>query len=222
MTLLPSSDFGIRGHEGKAYPVNVQCAHPFCGERSVHAHHLWSRSYLRGQPYEWVNLPDGTLIGNRVGLCIEHHDNVTGEVGGYRAMIAFSGGIFWWDDRAPKAVVPWSRIGPLDPQPPGVLAEIPKAPPAEDEVCPTCGHHKKQAHAPGMKRNAKTWTIDVPADAEIGADILDEWVLAFAEILGFQDERSRLRRYHAVATVLAWANISKAAFIADIKEAAAQ
>ncbi|MCP6726399.1 hypothetical protein NL526_30540, partial [Klebsiella pneumoniae] len=76
--------------EGNAYDVNPICAHPNCNKRSAHAHHMWPRSYLRGQPYDWVRLPDGTILGNRIGLCVEHHEMVTGEIGGYRARLSWT------------------------------------------------------------------------------------------------------------------------------------
>lgn len=217
MTLVPSSDFGIRGHEGKPYDVNPMCAAPECMSRSVHAHHMWSRSHLRGQPYEFVELPDGTVIGNRIGLCLLHHTNVTGGIGGYIARVAFKDGVFWWENR--RGEHEWERIGPLDPQPPGAHAQSAMKVIRSEEVCPTCGHHKRPSPPPGEKRNTKTWACVIPDDAEIGSVILDEWVVHFAELLGFADESSRLRRYHALAIVLAWAHQSSDVFVADLQEA---
>jgi hypothetical protein len=86
MTLLPSDEFGITGWPGNLYDVNELCAHPTCNRHSVHAHHMWPRSFIR-KNYDWVKLPDGTILGNRIGLCQEHHDMVTGEIGGYRAKL---------------------------------------------------------------------------------------------------------------------------------------
>src|SRR4051812_45303724 len=108
MTLAPSSDFGIRGIEGKRYELNAMCAAPGCNERAVHGHHLWPRSFLRGQPQDWVQTPDGLVIGNKVGLCVEHHGDVTGDVGGHRARITFIAGCFWWK----WLVNPWDMAGP--------------------------------------------------------------------------------------------------------------
>lgn len=221
MTLLPSSEFGIKGHEGKAYRVNEICCAPGCFSRSVHTHHLWPRSFLRGQPCEWVELPDGTVVGNRVGLCLRHHEQVTGEIGGYRAWISFASGLFWWEEREASARG-WNRVDLIDPQPPGV-AEQPKPSPTQEEVCPTCGHHKRKSELkPTAKRKSKTWTLDVPDDAEIGTEILDGWADDIAIILGMEDERSRLRRYHAVATGLAWVIQNRETFISDVVEAIKQ
>lgn len=225
MTLLPSSDFGIRGEPGKQYLVGERCAAPGCPLRSVHGHHLWSRSYLRGQPYEWVRLPDGTVIGNRVGLCVLHHDQVTGEIGGYRARIVFDQGVFWWERRTIDDR--WERDPiPLTWQPPGVVLRGPPAPlqdsqPPEAELCPTCGKSTHtRPHKPSAPRKTKEWTLTVPDDAEVGSEILDDWADDISVILGFGDESSRLRRYHAVAVALAWAVQHRAEFVGDLQEAA--
>lgn len=227
MTLLPASDFGIRGHTGKPYSVDERCSVPGCPRRSVHTHHIWPKSFLRGQPYEWVELPDGTVIGNRTGLCLEHHNMVTGEIGGHRALIMFRAGLFLWhvkdtraDAMAPPGETIWTFIGALDPQPPGVIAQTNGKPELEDEdVCPTC-HRARRKTTPSPARNAKSWTVDVPDDGELGADNLDEIVVWIAETLGFDDERSRLRRYHALVHVLIWVIQQREEFIADLKEAA--
>jgi hypothetical protein len=226
VTLLPSSDFGIRGHPGKAYDVNEVCAVPGCDRLSQHAHHLWPRSFLRNQPQEWIQLPDGTIVGNRTGLCAPHHDDVSSPVGGHRARIVFSSGLFWWEERdRPEpwvaehrerdGVVVWNRLGALDPQPPGAGQAEAKLVVAE--VCPTCGHKKRQnGGRPKPARRTKEWTLVVPDDVEIGADVLDGWADDLAIVLGFEDETSRLRRYHAVATALAWTIQNRDDFVHDL------
>lgn len=228
MTLLPSSEFGIRGHEGKRHEIGERCAAPGCTQRSVHGHHLWPRSYLRGQPYEWVELPDGTVIGNRVGLCVEHHNMVTGEIGGHKAWIMFRAGVFWWNDRGedfgPVGTIAWRFVGPLQHQPPGIKA-LPEQPEpkqtVESETCPTCGKAKHpKPHKRTAARKTKDWTLTVPADAEIGAEILDGFADDIAIILGFGDESSRLRRYHAVAVGLYWVIQNREGFVEDVAEAA--
>ena len=229
MTLLPSNIFGIRGHPGNAYDVAEICATPGCGKASVHAHHCWPRSYLRGQPYDWVKLPDGTVIGNRVGLCLDHHNQVTGEIGGYRAKIRWQDGLLWWEDRVQVGdetrpeVHSWISRGPLVHQPPGVAPHDHEQL-ADGDVCPTCGHHKKRSDRatpkPGKARPTKEWVVTVPDDAEIGADVLDDWVEDFAIVLGMDEYSSRLKRYHVLSFVLGWAGINRAQLIADVAEAA--
>jgi hypothetical protein len=245
VTLLPADDFGIKGHPGPAYDVGELCWVPGCDQRAVHAHHMWPRSFLRGQPYEWVMLPDGTIIGNRMGACFLHHDACSSPLGGHKARVVFEGGVFWWEE-ADRIATPehslalawtWRRVGPLDPQPPGASTTVGAAAwssnrkdvVVEDvlvdlEICPHCGHvedkkPKKKIPA-GPPRKVKEWTIKVPDDAEIGSDVLDEWADDLAVILGFSDESSRLRRYHAVATGLAWVIQHRHEFVADVVEAA--
>jgi len=210
MTLRPSDDFGVRGHPGKPYEVNEICAVPGCGRGSAHVHHIWARSELRGEPYEWVRLPEGTVIGNRIGLCREHHVDVTGDIGGHKAKITFGAGLFtWWR----KDHLVWDYIGLLDPQPPGA-GTPPSEAPAPEEVCPTCGHSKKRRN--GKPRKTRDWTLVVPDDAEIGAEVLDEWADDLATLFGFSDETSRLRRYHAVALGLAWVVQHRQSLVAEI------
>jgi hypothetical protein len=194
---------------------------------------MWPRSFLRNQPQDWVQLPDGTIVGNRSGLCFQHHDDCSSPIGGHKARIVFSGGVFYWEERIPSTpniagyetnveANVWHRVGPLDPQPPGAQGHtiIPTTPEIQ-EICPTCGHskRKKTTIPPGEARKTTEWTLKVPADAEIGADVLDGWADDLAIILGFEDESSRLRRYHAVATGLAWVIQNRDEFVQDLMAA---
>jgi hypothetical protein len=244
MTLLPSDEFGITGWPGNLYDVNEICAHPTCSRRSVHAHHMWPRSFIR-KNYDWVRLPDGTILGNRIGLCQEHHDMVTGEIGGYRARLRWDAGIMWWDDKRKQVgggthPVDWVRSGPLSTQPPvasriavtesisedmrsAVIAEHAHGHVGDDEkVCPVCGHHKqqKQPKAKLERRNTKQWVVTVPDDAEVGTDVLDSIIEDLAIPIGATEWSSRLRRYYVLAMALAWVNQNRTEFIADLAEAA--
>lgn len=240
MTLLPSDKFDVKGWEGNHYQVNEICAHPRCNLRSVHGHHMWPRSFLRSQPQDWVRLQDGTIVGNRIGLCLEHHEMVTGEIGGYKARLVWEAGLMWWDSRRKTSTTEldyWVRDGALDPQPPvanpktvvdeaGVpLTTLPAHGHAsfdEESICPVCGRHKEEPRPKAKleRRNTKQWVVTVPDDSEIGADVLDGWVEDLAIPLGFTDQSSRLRRYHTLAVVLAWVNQNRGDFIFDIAEAA--
>jgi hypothetical protein len=248
MTLLPSSDFGIRGHEGNAYTVNEVCAHPDCGRPSAHAHHCWPRSYLRGQPYEWVSISVGgetVVIGNRLGFCVSHHEMLTGEIGGYRARLCWEQGVMWWEDRAQQAIAPgsdisqswWERIGPTSAQPPvmgkdGSVRTIvgidekgvhvhDHTNMGENEICPTCGHHK-----PVGRKLPKPGRVSGPVKEWVaagdpeGAALLDEHVEDFAIVLGMSDWTKKQKRYHVTSIVFAWAQQHREEFIADVAEAA--
>ena len=38
---------------------------PTASRLSQECHHMWARSFLRGEPYEWVSLPSGRIVSNR-------------------------------------------------------------------------------------------------------------------------------------------------------------
>lgn len=231
ITLLPSNEFGIKGHPGNAYDVNPTCAHPSCATPSAHAHHCWPRSFLRGQSYEWVMLPDGSVIGNRLGFCAPHHEMLTGEIGGYRARLIWDAGIMWWEDRKRQfsgtAInvngLEWVRLSPTSTQPPVAGEEIHESLP-DGEICPTCGHHKKQSDRsqlkPGKLRPTKDWVLAVPDDAEVGADLLDEWIEDFAIVFGMDEYTSRLKRYHVISVLRGATYALRSEIIRVVAEAA--
>ena len=175
---------------------------------------MFPRSCLRKQPTEWVQLSDSMVIANVIGLCRVHHDNVTGEIGGHRARLALENDLLYWYERADDG---WKLTGPLDPQPQGIYGEPP--PKQDPAVCPTCGHVKPREGPPRAPRKAKTWTVDVPDDAEDGAEVLDVLVDDIASLLGYGNERSRLRRFHALVAVFAWTQQRREQFTHDILEA---
>jgi hypothetical protein len=66
-------------------------------------------------------------------------------------------------------------------------------------------------------RRKKEWTMEVPDDTEQGWDVLQTLSDGLAVDLGFNDERSRLRRYHAVVAALTFAMLNKQQFLAEVK-----
>lgn len=242
MTLLPSDKLGVTGWPGNLYELNETCAHPACGKRSAHGHHMWPRSFIR-KNYDWVRLPDGTILGNRIGLCQEHHDMVTGEIGGYRARIRWAAGLVWWDDKkGGEMQSDWGVLAPLSTQPPvspdgavipettvnhGDYLTVEMAPAHghigdEEKVCPVCGHHKhtQEPRAKLPRRKTKEWVVTVPDDSELGADVLDSIIEDLAIPIGASEWSSRLRRYYVLVAALVWVNQNRAEFIADLAEAA--
>lgn len=224
MTLLPDDQFGIRGHAGNAYDVPFGCSHPNCDKPAAHTHHCWPRSFLRGQPYEWVRLPDGTVIGNRLGFCVEHHDMLTGEIGGYRAQLRWEAGVMWWNDRQVShgVTLRWIKVGPTKNQPPVAGHEVQHESMAEGEQCPTCGHVKhakasdRSKPKPGRETKMKDYVIQTP---EGEAHTLDEHVEDLAIVLGMSDWSLRHRRYGVISMVLAWTQQNREQFIADVAKA---
>ena len=196
--------------------MNGRCSAWGCISNSQQRHHLWPKSYLRGQPYEYVQVPWGKVIQNSTGLCVRHHEMVTI----HKAAILVEGGHFMWAER--DADGGWEILGGMNPQPPakGDHAEErrPHAGLGEGESCPTCGYQKPTKRDRLPARATSIWGVTVPHDAELGAEVLDEWVDSFAIYFGFGDEPSRLKRYHVLALLLAWAMQNKVLLIRDISE----
>ena len=229
MSLAPLVHPAIRGVSGRPRQVDTTCAAPNCISLSQECHHMWARSFLRGEPYEWVSLPSGRIVSNRLGVCTRHHRELTGGVGGHGAMIRLEPDeTFIWLTAHGQD---WINQGALFPQPfrdPSGETEEHGHPPhaphpnlAEGETCPSCGYTRPTKRDALPKRPTKEWTALVPDDAEIGGDILDEWIEQFAVVLGMEGDVSlRLVRYHVLSSVLAWAMINRQQFIEDIAEVA--
>lgn len=221
MTLAPLVVQNIRGVEGKPVELSQWCVAPGCLSLTQQRHHLWPKSFLRGQPYEWVSV-NGRVLPNSVGLCVRHHNDVTSPVGGHKAKIIYdeTTGLFeWWvadEDRD------WQYHGLLRGQ--ALVAPEPEVRRVrrEEGVCPTCGRAhplEKRTSQNGLpKRKAKSWGILVPDDGETGADILDTYVEDLAVVMGLDPDSPRLLRYHVLVPVLEWVNQNKSAFIADWME----
>jgi hypothetical protein len=220
MTLAPLVIPEIRGIEGKPVALSQWCVVPGCLSLTQQRHHLWPKSYLRGQPYEWVEVA-GRVIPNSVGLCVRHHGMVTSPVGGHQAQITYdpATGLFDWSELDWQGEM--KNLGSLrgqalvDPEP-----EVRRVR-REEGLCPTCGHvsRERPKTVDGLpKRKAKTWGLLVPDDGEAGTDILDTYVEDLAVVMGLDPGSPRLLRYHVLVPVLEWVNQNKSAFIADWEE----
>ena len=88
-------------------------------------------------------------------------------------------------------------------------------------LCPECGRPVKEPHQhePGPRRKVTTWGVVVPDDVEVGSDQMDDWIDQFAVLLGFGEAPSRLKRYHVLSLLLAWAAMNQAQFLSDLEEA---
>ncbi len=106
MTRLPHENRSVRGYDpGDKFPqqkLDEVCSHPHCevrGRLNLELHELWARSFLRGQPIKFVQLWDGTILGNQVYLCNAltgngHHQKITEN----KAIIEYHLGQFYWFD----------------------------------------------------------------------------------------------------------------------------
>jgi len=219
VTLAPLVEPSIRGVEGKPPVLTRGCVAPGCISLAQQRHHLWPKSYLRGQPYEWVEVGD-RVIANSVGLCLTHHEHVTGGPGGHKAHIRYSKNLLfeWWSLDPEKNMGPLRGQGLIDPEPEARRVR------REEGLCPTCGRalpHEKHTTQDGHpKRKAKTWGILVPDDAEAGAEVLDTYIEDLAVLMGLNVESQRLLRYHVLVPVLEWVNQSKGEFVREWEEAA--
>ena len=157
--------------------------------------------------------PWGQIVQNTTGLCVTHHGDATD----HRAAIMVEGKTFMWAERVAGE---WQIQGPLTPQPGGIdhddVATHEELP--EGETCSHCGYTKPSRKTPGPKRAVSVWGVTVPEDAELGAEVLDGWIDDFAVLLGFHTENARLKRYHVLAVLLAWASQHKPLLIQDIIE----
>lgn len=108
MTRLPVEDRRFTPRPDlPAYELNTVCASPYKDHWGwIENHHLFRRSAHPGlKDAYWVELADGTVVPNRVGLCPHAHRMVTEN----RARIIYDDGIFYWVDSTGTV--------PLDPQP---------------------------------------------------------------------------------------------------------
>jgi hypothetical protein len=231
MTLPPMEEmYLVKGERGPHYTVGPYCANPHCHRIAEHVHHIFRRSSLAGD-FNWV-LIDGYLIGNLTGLCVRCHEDVTGPVGGHKAAIR-------WHRKARKfywavvhgdggAWVKYTKVGPLDGQPPTpeTLAErTPGQGMDESAHCPYCGQARRrrsqrQGPPPGGRRRRKNWLVSVPDDAEDGADILDTFVDDLAQLLGAGEWDERNRRYWTLTRALTWIIQQREQFARDHRRAA--
>jgi hypothetical protein len=132
MTRLPHESRDVRGVEIKnpSQILEEVCSHPYCdvrGRENLDLHELWPRSFLRGQPIEYVELWDyKTIVGNQVYLCNSfqngHHQEITENKARIRWLESdgpFPEGFYWYDP-----VNDCSDY--LDPQPPLYGSEKPQ------------------------------------------------------------------------------------------------
>jgi hypothetical protein len=227
MTLPPIDSWQVRGVAGPEYKVGPHCCVPLCRRLAEHAHHLWRRSALGG-PFSWVELPDGHVVGNLVGMCPSHHDAVTGRIGGHTAAIRMTHPdcVFWWCTIPEESSgIEYEFVAPIEPQPPAHEALVASPADVESEnACPTCGRPRarprRQTTASGKRRARRTWPVQVPADAEEnGAEVLDSLTEDLAPLLGVDpDDNGRYTsgRYYVLVPALYFAQTNRDEFVKSI------
>jgi len=219
---LPLVDtWNVRGLEGPKYKVGPHCAMPTCARFADHAHHMVRRSQLGGD-YGWVEI-DGDRYANLVGLCADHHDAVTGRVGGHRAAIRLVDGVFWWCELVEHTFtdeIEYVLVAELDDQPPTPETLAARAShESGPETCPYCGQttRRRRGATGSQRRRRKTWGILVPDDDEDGAEVLDTLVDDLAPHIGVTPDRTG--RYFVVVAALIYAFQNLRDFVASVRAA---
>jgi hypothetical protein len=220
LTKLPTESQDIQGIEGPEYKTGPYCAAPGCYKIAEHAHHIVRRSFLTGD-FKWVRMPDGVEIGNLVGLCVPHHQQITDNI----TEIQYEDGSFYWVEADPSG---WTGKGvpntafatedllvrkPLATQPPtkGVVVEEHEHTYTEERpICPGCGRMmpKPKIETPSEDKKPRgTWAVSVPADErENGAEVLDELLNAARDELdkaGISYGKGNRVKYYQLSTALA-------------------
>lgn len=231
MTLSPIDSWQVRGVAGPKYKIGPHCSNPKCERLAEHAHHLWRRSLLTGV-FDWVELPDGHVVGNLVGLCPRHHDDITGRIGGHTAAIRMTPEhIFYWcllrerKNEDKETIELYEFVAPIEPQPP--TQEVLVASPAtieSENSCPTCGQPRARRRKPkpagSRRRTRKTWPVQVPADVEEnGAEVLDAFTEDLAPLLGVEpDDKGGYAsgRYYVLVPALYFAVTERDRFLATV------
>jgi hypothetical protein len=165
---------------------------------AAHIHHAWARGPMGGV-FTHVEV-DLAVHPNEWPVCARCHNDLHE----HRAAIRLgSHGLYWQGKEGTSPLRPLGEHVHDDP-----------------EQCPTCGRRKRRPEIgkPGKPRETKGWTVSVPNDAEMGADVLDQLVDALAETLGVDHWTGRLRRYHVLCLVLAWSLQNEQALVADLRE----
>jgi hypothetical protein len=217
MTLPAVDSWNVHGLKGEALKVGPRCSQPACGRFAEHAHHIVRRSQLGGA-FDWVEI-DGVVYANKTGLCVEHHDDVTGRTGGHRAAIRLvEDGWSWCGvETRPDGAIVYLPFAPLDPQPPTPDSLARASNGTGSDNCPFCGQQtRRRAEAappkpPRGRRRRKSWCIEVPDDHEDGADVLDALVDDLALLLGITPNRTG--RYFVVVPTLVYAQQDRKAFL---------
>jgi hypothetical protein len=205
VTLPLLDSWEIQPVKGERYRVNTSCANPRCSRPAEHGHHLVRRSQVIGDVW-WIRLPDGMVIGNVIGLCAPCHNLVTGQGGkggGHGAAIRWIENALWWCDIEPTTTgaVIYRPYAACSSQTPLGTDEAILGLDVGPKECPTCGR-SHSAPKPGPKRSArkrKTWTVQVPADEEDGAQVLDDIVDGIVAAFDLDLDGGALTRYHALA-----------------------
>lgn len=203
MTRLPiESRLAVDRPDLPEYELNKAC--PVTGEvTGLENHHVWRRS--AGYPSWWVELPDGTVVGNRINLSSAAHYRLTVN----KARIVYEDGVFYWDEAGEKVLLRWQpprldgsarALGMTVQDTEGVWVnqDISPSPEFSGEIspghdCPTC---KRRIPLPKKKSSPQTkvFSTRVPID---DVETFSELIDAAAEHAG-----AKSKPHHVYNTLL--------------------
>ena len=170
MTLSPVDSRDVKGVPSTRYKINPTCAHPECAEPSEPgAHHAFRRSQIIGDSY-FVSIDGGDPIPHAVGLCSEHHRQITDNQAWIRLV---EDSFVWYDEDGygDDGLKGWRELGPLDPQP----SQLQKSP----------RQRAKKVKGEGERRPSQVLSVRCPKDAaEDGVALLRELIAQAGEKIG--------------------------------------
>ena len=170
MTLSPVGSRDVRGVPSTRYKINPTCAHPECAEPSEPgSHHCFRRSQIIGDSY-FVSIDGGDPIPHAVGLCSEHHRQITDN----QSWIRLEKETFVWYDEdgyGHDGLKNWLVIGPLDPQP--------------SQLQKSSRQRAKKVKGDSERRPSQVLSVRCPKDAaEDGVALLRELIAQAGEKIG--------------------------------------
>lgn len=168
----------VRGIEDPYEVERFICHVAWCVESVSHAHHVMARGPMGGA-YDWLELTDGFTIGNLVGLCTQHHNDVHS----HKAAIRLAGRAWEFDGDGCKGLLnPRAPVRTLTGGETVALTGHPGSPDAEGQLeatvaggssppvsvppgqdCPKCGRqmpHDKKKDSPKRGQVNITMALD--------------------------------------------------------------
>jgi hypothetical protein len=191
-------------HGLSPYSWRGVCRIPDCRRSASDPHHAVPRGRL-GFPARYVLL-DGQLVPNVVGVCAFHHHRLT--VG--ESLLLWRGGRWCYQSPERDAPTPLLPIGNE-----GCIRAT------GGRYCPVCGRPpvpRDPYRRNGERRPRTAYTIQVPADHEDGADVINTLTEQVGTMLGLNNPASPSAAYYAMAAALA-VTIQNPSLIRDLAAA---
>jgi hypothetical protein len=154
-----------------------------------------------GRGFDWI-VVENVTVPNLLPLCWRHHEECTGQIGGYRAGIRYdvTEGLLYWVNGDGEQELNWGTSVSADPY---VRDEL--------DLCSECGRRKPRKYSEPLPESARAKrpkarvVITVPSDErENGAETLQQLFSQTCELVG----RSEKEVYYALVEGLYKLNTS--------------